>query len=92
MTFEPFHPWTISTREAFLQCLEKVRETGYGTDFNEQVEGLHCVGGPILDAEVLAVASIWITGISLRMSVERIHKIAPLVVKACSGAHSAKSS
>ena len=86
MTFEQFQPWTISTRKEFLHCLEKVRETGFGTDLSEHVEGLHCVGGPVLDAAGLAIGSIWVTGISQRMSEERIQKIAPMVVKACAKA------
>lgn len=82
MKFERYQPWTISNREDFLKCLTVVRAQGFAVDAGEHLEGHHCLGAPILDAEGLAIASIWITGPSQRLSEERMMKLAPTVKKA----------
>jgi len=82
MKFERFQPWTISSRKDFLKCLEAVRAQGFGVDAGEHLEGHHCLGAPILDAGGNAIASLWITGPSQRLSEERMTKLASTVVKA----------
>ena len=51
MKFERFQPWTISNRKDFLKCLDDVRKKGWAVDAGEHLEGHHCLGAPILDAE-----------------------------------------
>ena len=82
MKFERFQPWTISNRKDFLQCLDQVRNTGFATDVGEHLEGHHCLAAPIFDAEGNAIASLWITGPSQRLSEERMLKLAAVVKKA----------
>lgn len=82
MKFERFQPWTISSRKDFLKCLDAVRAQGWAVDAGEHLEGHHCLGAPILDAEGHAIASLWITGPSQRLSEERMIKLAPVVKKA----------
>lgn len=82
MKFERFQPWTISNRKDFLKCLDEVRQKGWAMDAGEHLEGHHCLGAPILDGEGNAIASLWITGPSQRLSEERMIKLAPLVKKA----------
>ena len=82
MKFERFQPWTISSRKEFMKCLNEVRSKGWAVDAGEHLEGHHCLGAPILDAEGHASASLWITGPSQRLSEERMTKLAPLVKKA----------
>lgn len=82
MKFERFQPWTISNRKDFLKCLDDVRKQGWAVDAGEHLEGHHCLGAPILDAEGRAMASLWITGPSQRLSEERMAKLAPVVKKA----------
>ena len=82
MKFERFQPWTIANRRDFLQCLEAVRAQGYAVDAGEHLEGHHCLGAPIFDASGEAIASLWITGPSQRLSEERMAKLAPVVMKA----------
>jgi DNA-binding IclR family transcriptional regulator len=82
MKFERFQPWTISSRKEFMKCLNEVRSKGWAVDAGEHMEGHHCLGAPILDAEGHASASLWITGPSQRLSEERMTKLAPLVKKA----------
>jgi len=82
MKFERFHPWTISNRKDFLKCLDQVRINGFATDVSEHLEGHHCLAAPIFDAEGHAIASLWITGPSQRLSEERMLKLAAVVKKA----------
>lgn len=82
MKFERFQPWTISNRKDFLQCLDEVRINGFATDVSEHLEGHHCLAAPIFDAEGNAIASLWITGPSQRLSEERMLKLAAVVKKA----------
>ncbi len=82
MKFERFQPWTISNRQEFLQCLKAVRAQGYAIDAGEHLEGHHCLGAPIFDDEGNAMASLWITGPSQRLSEERMVKLASVVKKA----------
>ena len=82
MKFERFQPWTISNRKDFLKCLDDVRNKGWAVDAGEHLEGHHCLGAPILDADGNAIASLWISGPSQRLSEERLVKLAPVVKKA----------
>lgn len=82
MKFERFQPWTISNRKEYLQCLDQVRNTGFATDVGEHLEGHHCLAAPIFDAEGNAMASLWITGPSQRLSEERLIKLAAVVKQA----------
>jgi DNA-binding IclR family transcriptional regulator len=82
MNFERFQPWTIANRKDFLKCLDDVRKKGWAVDAGEHLEGHHCLGAPILGADGNAIASLWITGPSQRLSEERMTKLAPVVKKA----------
>ena len=82
MKFERFQPWTISNRKDFLKCLDDVREKGWAADLGEHLEGHNCLGAPILDAGGKAIAGLWISGPSQRLSEERLAKLAPVVKKA----------
>ena len=82
MKFERFHPWTISNRKDFLRCLNEVRAQGFAFDAGEHLEGHHCLGAPILGPDGDAIASLWISAPSQRLSEERMRAIAPTVKQA----------
>jgi DNA-binding IclR family transcriptional regulator len=82
MKFERFQPWTISNRKEFLKCLDAVRINGFATDVGEHLEGHHCLAAPIFNTEGHAIASLWITGPSQRLSEERMAKLAAVVKQA----------
>jgi subtilisin family serine protease len=54
----------------------------WAVDAGEHLEGHHCLGAPIFGAEGNAIASLWITGPSQRLSEESMTKLAPGVKKA----------
>ena len=82
MKFERFQPWTIANRKDFLKCLDEVRINGFAVDAGEHLEGHHCLAAPIFDAEGNAIASLWITSPSQRLSEERMAKLTAVVKQA----------
>jgi IclR family transcriptional regulator, acetate operon repressor len=82
LSFEAFHPWTISNAADFLRCLDEAKREGFSTDLGEHLEGDHCLGAPILERAGTAVASLWITGPSRRLDERRIAELAPIVKEA----------
>lgn len=75
-------PHTITSRTAFAKHLAEVRQKGYAMDLGETVEGHHCLGAPIFDADGRPLASIWITAPAPRLSEADGEKVAPAVIKA----------
>lgn len=57
---------TITTTEALLPVLDKVREQGYGEDNEEQEEGLRCIGVPVFDRFGVVIAGLSISFPTLR--------------------------
>ncbi|MBL4699836.1 MAG: IclR family transcriptional regulator [Phycisphaeraceae bacterium] len=55
---------TISDAKAMQQELASVKQLGYALDQAEEVEGLHCVGAPILNHRGHAIAAIWVGGLA----------------------------
>ena len=58
-------------------------------DLGEHLEGHHCLGGPIFNAEGRAIASLWITGPGQRLSLARMSELVPTVKEACAMATAA---
>lgn len=79
-SFMKYTDQTITDPEIFLQELEKVRKNGYAIDNEEHEKHVRCVAAPIWNHEGQAVAAVSITGPSVRMTLERIQELAPVVV------------
>jgi DNA-binding IclR family transcriptional regulator len=80
--FRPLTPATITSRRAFVAHLATVRERGWALDLGETVEGHHCLAAPILDADDMPVASLWITAIAPRLTESDGRRLAPAVMRA----------
>ena len=70
MTFEKYNSRTITTREAYLEELEKVRKLGYAMDNEEELNGVICVGAPIFNYTGYPCGAIWISGPKDRLTKE----------------------
>ncbi|WP_366922001.1 IclR family transcriptional regulator [Metallumcola ferriviriculae] len=66
---------TITSPDAFIKELEKVREQGYAIDNEEFCFGLSCISMPIRNYNGQIVAAISVTGPSFRMSFSKIMEI-----------------
>ena len=73
---------TISSRRGFAAHLKTVRDRGWAIDLGETVEGHHCLGAPVLDANYYPVAALWITAIAPRLTEEDCRRLAPKVIRA----------
>ena len=65
--FEKFNERTITDKTTYREELEKVRRRGYAIDHAEEIEGMHCIGAPILNRLAYPVAAIWLSGPSIRI-------------------------
>ncbi|NGN68103.1 IclR family transcriptional regulator [Streptomyces sp. A7024] len=70
-------PKTITSIDAFLAALAKVREDGYAVDDNEQEMGVRCVAVTIPDAPTPSAVSI--SGPAGRVTDEAIKDIVPVL-------------
>lgn len=70
MTFARYNSRTITTREAYLEELEKVRKLGYAMDNEEEMNGVICVGAPIFNYTGYPCGAIWISGPKDRLTDE----------------------
>jgi len=62
MKLEKFNERTLTAKNRFKKELERVRACGYALDHAEQLDGVHCVGAPVLNQHGYPIAAIWITG------------------------------
>lgn len=74
--------YTITSRAEFAEHLKLVRERGYAMDLGETVEGHHCLGAPVFDADNRPVASLWITALTPRLGEAEGQRLAPDVIRA----------
>lgn len=75
-------PHTITSRSGFEKHLEEVRRLGYAMDLGETVEGHHCLGAPVFDADGRPLAAVWITAPTPRLSQADGERWAPNVMEA----------
>lgn len=67
-----FTEYTITTKEALLEELERVRERGYGNDDQECELGLTCVSMPLYDYAGKIIAGLSVFGNTANMTKEKI--------------------
>jgi DNA-binding IclR family transcriptional regulator len=79
---EPYTSHTRTSLCALLKDLRQVRQLGYAVDDEEYTEGVRCVAAPISNATGKPVASIGLTGPSVRVTPERIPLLGKAVVEA----------
>jgi IclR family acetate operon transcriptional repressor len=70
---------TITSRQAFHRELDAVRKRGYAVDDEEMDLGTRCVAAPVRDGLGQVVASIGVSGPSVRMTPQALPKIATMV-------------
>lgn len=75
----PHTPHTITTRDALLADLKKVRQRGYALDAQENELGVCCIGTPIFDYSGQVVGAISISGPAERMTAARQREFGPAI-------------
>ncbi|MDT0465682.1 IclR family transcriptional regulator [Streptomyces gibsoniae] len=74
-------PRTISSKGKLEKNLAEARERGYAWTLEELEIGLHAMAAPIRDREGEVIASISASGPAYRFTEERMHELAPVLVK-----------
>lgn len=79
-------PYTLETREDVQRAIEETRARGYSVDEQENVEGVRCVGAPVLDGDGRAQAAIVVQVPTVRMAPPRMRELAQLAIRAATEA------
>ena len=67
ITLKRFTSTTLATRKALLADLAGIHQRGYSLDLAEGLDGIHCVGAAVLDANDFPVAAVTVIGPSFRL-------------------------
>jgi IclR family KDG regulon transcriptional repressor len=76
---EPHTVHTITSEEALLADFQLIRERGYALDMEENELGITCVAAPIWDYTDSVVASVSVSGPTMRIQNERLQQLAERV-------------
>lgn len=76
-------PKTLTTRDALLKALERIRRRGYAIDDEEIERGVRCVGAPIFNENHRAIAAVSVSGPASRITVQSVPGIAEHVLRCC---------
>lgn len=80
LEYPVFNERTIASQAQFEEAIETIRENGYATDDEEEVEGLRCVSAPILNHKNYPIAAVWITAPIYRLPKGNFSKVAKTVM------------
>jgi IclR family KDG regulon transcriptional repressor len=75
---------TITEPGELVRELNDVKKNGYAIDNEEHEEHVRCVAAPIRNHQGEVIAAVSITGPSVRMTMERIQELVPLVMSGAS--------
>ncbi len=74
-------PGTIATSARLRRDLEQTRSRGYAIDQEENVEGVRCIGAPVLDDRGTPIAALVLQAPGVRMREPRIEQLGPVVAQ-----------
>lgn len=73
---------TLTTSSALKADIARIRERGYALDDEEFVLGLRCVAAVVHNAQAEALCAISVSGLSVRMTDDRLEKLGALIADA----------
>ncbi|UNS95233.1 IclR family transcriptional regulator [Streptomyces tubbatahanensis] len=74
-------PHTVSSPGQLTGELERTRARGYSIDNEENVEGVRCIGAPVLDAHGHAHAAVVVQVPAVRLPDTRVEELAPRLIE-----------
>lgn len=72
---------TLTTTDALVADLAVTRKRGYAITVEEYEEGLNAMAAPVRSREGQVVAALSASGPAFRLTEERMHELAPVLVK-----------
>ena len=82
--FNKYTEYTITDCNLLLEELEKIRDNGYAVDNMEHEFGIRCIAAPIFDCNNICVASMSISGPSIRITPDKDEEYARMLMDTCS--------
>ena len=76
---------TITTQAGLRDELARARSQGYATAVGELEDGYSAIGAPVRDHEGRVVAAVSVGGPSVRLSLDRLKALLPLLLEATGG-------
>jgi DNA-binding IclR family transcriptional regulator len=76
---------TIVSKSALKRELTSVRQSGYALDDEEDEPGLRCIGAPIFNETLKAVAAISVAGTTNQIPIDRVPILARMVMQVAQG-------
>ncbi len=77
----PFTPRTITSRDQLRLHLEMIRHRGYAVDDEEHEFGVRCIAAPVFDSSGRAIASMGISGPTVRVTLARVEEYAQVIIE-----------
>lgn len=77
---KPRTPNTITTLDAYLDELSRIRARGYSFDDEENVPGIRCVGAPVFGMQGKATHGLSMTALAMEKTLDELEEYAELVV------------
>ncbi len=74
---------TLTSKEALMKALERVRRRGYAIDDQEIEVGVRCVGAPIFDENHQAIAAVSVSGPTSRITAPNMPQVAEHLLRCC---------
>jgi DNA-binding IclR family transcriptional regulator len=74
---------TITNKEELEKEFLKIRKQGYAVDNMEHEVGIRCIAAPIYDYTGKAIASMSISGPSVRITADKDEEYAKMLVETC---------
>jgi IclR family acetate operon transcriptional repressor len=81
---EAYTPKTLAEAPALAHDLDQIRMRGFSIDDEERYPGMRCIAAPVFNEFGEPVAGVSISGPTVRVAVERLTEIGPLVREAAS--------
>ncbi|MEM7336455.1 MAG: IclR family transcriptional regulator [Chloroflexota bacterium] len=76
-----FTPRTITSRDQLRLHLEQIRQRGYAVDDEEHEFGVRCIAVPVYDGTGRAVASMGISGPTVRVTLAKVEEYAQVIIE-----------
>lgn len=81
LDYRRFTPNTITSAEELKEHLARVRSQGFAIDDAEHEEGIRCVAAPIFNYTGKVIATISVSGPTIRVTRERLNELIPIVME-----------
>lgn len=75
-----YTPFTLVEEAKLAEEIQRIRGKGYTVSCNETIEGVTCIGAPIFNAHGKLEAAVSISSASARLSCDRYHEMADILL------------